>query len=77
MNYLNNEMIKGNKDIKNILLGEKENNFLYNKNIIESNNESIKSQIEILSKLISKVEINTKNINNNNCLNIDNLFKCL
>ena len=70
-NYLNNEMIKGNKDIKNILLEEKEKNFLYNKNIIESNNESIKIQIEKLSKLISKVEINTKT---NNILNFDNLF---
>ena len=63
-------MIKGKKDINNILLGQKEYNFLYNKNIIETKNDSIKIQIEKLSKLISKVEINTKNSN----LDLNNLF---
>ena len=66
-------MTNGNKDIKGILLGEKEKNFLYNKSISETNNNSIKMKIDKLSKLITKVGINTKNNNN---LDINN-YECL
>ena len=68
-----------NCGIQHILIGEKENNFLINKNLLEDkgdnndNSDSIKIQIEKLSKLPSKVEIRNENNNFNN-FDINNIF---
>ena len=62
------EMIDGNISIQQILMEEKDTTFIFNKNLIETENINIKNQIEKLSKLISKVEIK-----NDNC-DINNLF---
>ena len=71
IDYIKNKALNGNTYIQNILLGEKEYNFLYNKYLNENINDNIKAQIEYLTTLFSKVEI--KALNNNN-FEIDNLF---
>ena len=57
-------------DIQKILIGEKDYNFLFNRNLIEDKNNNIKLQIEKLKTIVSKVEIRNLNINNEN----NNLF---
>ena len=64
------EKSNNNANFENITIGENDNNFLFNKNIIEDKSGKIKIQIEKLSKLVSKVEIRKQNNN----YDIDNLF---
>ena len=59
-------------DITKSLIGEKNYNFLFNKDLMENNNnDNIKKQIENLSRLTGKVEIKT---NQNKFIDINNLF---
>ncbi len=64
-------------DVRTLFMGEKDNNFLLNKNLLENKNENMEIQIEKLMKIVSKVEINNLDINDNNTNLFINIYEVL